>query len=191
MEAVCVFCGSSDNVDNVYLVAADKMGEEMASRGLRLVYGAGITGLMGTLARTVLVNDGEVFGVLPKIFDTPELSMPDITQFELVETMHLRKARMYELSDAFIAMPGGFGTMDELFETITWAQVGVHKKPIGILNTNGYYDLLIEFLDSVERKGFAYKGHNRLFISADNPADLLDGLNAYKTPDDLHKWLER
>lgn len=191
MKSICVFCGSSDKVDSIYLDAARDMGRVIADSGCQLVYGAGSTGLMGAVAEAVLTGGGEVIGVMPEIFNTPSLSKPEITRYEVVADMHTRKARMHALSDAFIALPGGFGTLDELLETITWAQIGLHAKPIGLLNTGGYYDGLIEFFHKIEEKGFTYEGHNGIYRHAADPAKLLESMNGYLPPEALSKWVDR
>ena len=134
MKKVCVYCGSSDKIPQVFLDAARSLGATLASRGMTLVYGAGSTGLMGAVADGALQAGGEVWGVIPRMFDTPQLSHKGLTRFEVVDNMHLRKARLVEISDGFIALPGGFGTFEELFEVLTWAQIGLHRKPIGLLN---------------------------------------------------------
>ncbi len=138
MKAVCVYCGSSDEVPKKYIEAAREMGAAMAARGLQLIYGGGSTGLMGAVADAVLEAGGEVIGVLPVHFNKPELAHGRLTKLELVDGMHPRKARMAELADAFIALPGGLGTLEEVFEALTWAQIGLHAKVIGFLNVYGY-----------------------------------------------------
>ncbi len=146
MNSVCVFCGSSDRIAKEYLDAAHAMGLAIASRGMRLVYGAGSTGLMGAVAEGALSGGAEVVGVIPEMFHNPTLAHFGLTRLEVTADMHTRKARMYELSDAFIALPGGLGTMDELFESLTWAQIGLHRKAVGLLNVNGYFEHLLTFL---------------------------------------------
>src|SRR5512133_1498708 len=143
IKTVCVYCGSADGLNDVYLSAAFQTGQELANAGLRLVYGAGKTGLMGAVAEGVLQSGGEVTGVVPSYLNTPPLVHAGLTKLEVVETIHLRKARMMELADAIIALPGGYGTFEELFEALTWAQIGLHHKPIGLLNTLHYFDPLI------------------------------------------------
>lgn len=174
MKMICVYCGSSGRVEQKYLDAADKMGAVIAMRGMGLVYGAGSTGLMGAVANGALENSGEVIGVTPEIFNTPQLAHDHLTRFEVVADIHTRKARMAELADGFVALPGGFGTLEEFFEILTWAQIGLHEKPIGILNVGGYYDGLFDFMEDMERQGFTYKEHSQLFYQSADPDDLLD-----------------
>ena len=173
MEAICVYCGSSDKIDGVYREAARQMGLAIAKRGLRLVYGAGSTGLMGAVAEGALDAGGEVIGVIPEIFNTPQLAHQGISRFEVVKDMHTRKARIAELADGFIALPGGLGTLEELFEILTWAQIGLHTKPIGLLNTNGYYDALLAFFEQIVKEGFMYAEHQSLYLCAREPEELL------------------
>jgi hypothetical protein len=136
INAICVYCGSSDKVDGVYLQAAREMGQSIAGRGHTLVYGGGSTGLMGAVADSVLAAGGEVTGVITEQFNTPQLAHGRLTKMEVLPSMHERKARMAALADAFVVLPGGFGTMEEFFEALTWAQIGLHAKPVGLLNTD-------------------------------------------------------
>jgi uncharacterized protein (TIGR00730 family) len=188
---ICVYCGSSDKAQAVYLEAAFMMGETIARAGIRVVYGAGATGLMGALADGALQAGGEVIGVIPALFNTPQLVHHGLTQLEVVETIHLRKARMVELADAFIAMPGGFGTWEELFEILTWAQIGLHQKPIGLLNTRNYFDPIIALVEHAHEEGFIYSEHRELFTFARQPVSLLEALTNHRSPDGLKRWLER
>jgi uncharacterized protein (TIGR00730 family) len=132
-----------------------------------------------------------VIGVIPEMFNTPQLAHTGVSHFEVVPDMHARKARIEEISDGFVALPGGFGTLEEFFEILTWAQIGLHAKPVGLLNTNGYYDLLIAFLDQVEREGFMYSEHKSLLLCAKEPDDLLAVMAEYQPPAGLEKWVER
>jgi uncharacterized protein (TIGR00730 family) len=191
MEAVCVYCGSSDKVDRVYIEAARRMGVIMAKRGMRLVYGAGSTGLMGAVADGALEAGGEVIGLIPEIFNTPQLAHQGISHLEVVKDLPARKARLTEISDGFIALPGGFGTLEELFEILTWAQIGLHSKPIGLLNTNGYYDALLVLFNQIEREGFIYAEHQSLYLCASDPEELLDKMEEYQPPAGLESWVER
>jgi uncharacterized protein (TIGR00730 family) len=191
MERICVYCGSSDKISRAYLESAHELGTLLAEYGMTLVYGAGSTGLMGALAQGVLGAGGNVWGVIPKVFDTPELALKNLTRYEVVENMHVRKARMIEISDAFIALPGGFGTFEELFEVITWAQIGFHCKPIGVLNIQGYFDPLLAMVARADREGFIYREHNQLFSVADTPEDLLAALANHQHPQGLDRWLKR
>jgi uncharacterized protein (TIGR00730 family) len=175
----------------VYLDAAYQLGETLAGQGMKLVYGAGSTGLMGAVANGVLESDGEVIGVIPKIFNNPTLAHQSLTKLEVVEDMHLRKSRLAELSDAFIALPGGFGTLEELFEMLTWAQIGLHKKPIGLLNVRNYFDPLLEMVEKARQEGFIYNEHRALLTSAEQPALLLEAMRNHQSPADLERWLTR
>lgn len=191
MESVCVYCGSADNMDPVYLDAAYKMGAAIAERGLRLIYGAGSTGLMGAVADGALGSGGEVIGVIPKLFNTPTLAHSKLSHLEVVEDIHVRKARMIELAEAFIALPGGFGTLEELFEVLTWAQIGLHQKPIGLLNTRNYFNSLLKFVEHARGEGFIYDEHQELFTYTNLPEVLLNALVTYKQPSGLERWLTR
>ncbi len=142
MNSICVYCGSSDKIKPAYLEGATQMGRAIAGRGLQLWYGAGSTGLMGAVANGALEAGGEVIGVIPSLFHTPELAHTGLTRLEVVDSMHQRKERLANQAEAFIALPGGFGTFEELFEILTWAQIGLHHKPVGLLNTLHYYDPL-------------------------------------------------
>jgi hypothetical protein len=191
ISSICVYCGSSDKVDGVYLKAAREMGASIAGRGHTLVYGGGSTGLMGAVADSVLAAGGEVTGVITEQFNTPQLAHGRLTRMEVLPSMHERKARMAALADAFVVLPGGFGTMEEFFEALTWAQIGLHAKPVGLLNTNGYYRPLLAFLEHVVENGFAYAQHGRLYSSTNAPDELLDQLNGYQPPDGMQAWVER
>jgi hypothetical protein len=191
MKAVTVYCGSSDEVAAHYLDAARSMGRAIAGRGLQLVYGGGNTGLMAAVADAALEAGGEVVGVLPHHFNKPELAHGSLTRLELVDGMHPRKTRMAELADGFVALPGGLGTMDELFEVLTWSQIGLHSKPVGLLNVQGYYDHLLKFLEHANKEGFTFWEHQKLYTSSDDPEELLDALDAYAPPENLARWMER
>lgn len=191
MNSVCVFCGSSDRISSDYLAAAYAMGVAIAGRGLRLVYGAGSTGLMGAVAEGALSGGAEVVGVIPELFHNPTLAHFGLTKLEVTPDMHARKARMYSLADAFVALPGGLGTMDELFESLTWAQIGLHRKAVGLLNVNGYFDHLLAFLGRVQVDGFIYQEHAELIRTHAEPDALLTALASYEPPDGLEKWVAR
>ena len=191
MKNICVYCGSSDKIPELYLEAAREMGRSMAKNGYRLVYGGGKTGIMGTLASSVLEAGGEVIGVIPEMFNTPVLVHATLTQLEVVPNMHLRKARMAELADGFIALPGGFGTFEELFEMVTWSQIGIHHKPIGILNVGGYYDPLLNLVVHASDHGFIYPEHQELLLHAEKPADLLEAMQKFERPASMDRWVER
>ena len=182
MKSICVFCGSSDSVHEEYLAAARQMGRTLAERGIRLIYGGGKTGLMGAVAQGVLESGGTVIGVIIPSMNTSALAYVGLTQMDVVEGMHARKARMHELSDGYIALPGGLGTFDELFETVTWAQTGAHEKPVGLLNVKEYYVPLLAAIDHAVHEGFIFQEHRDvLFIDAD-PNVLLDKMERYEHP---------
>lgn len=191
IRSICVYCGSADGVDAAYYTAAADMGALLARSGLRLVYGAGKTGLMGAVADGVLAAGGEVVGVVPASLNQPQLIHAGLTTLEVAADIHQRKARMSALADAFIALPGGYGTLDELFETLTWAQIGLHAKPVGLLNTRGYYDPLLEFIERVRAEHFIYDVHRDLLAADPDPAVLLEKLRAFQLPDGLERWVSR
>ncbi|MBN1666553.1 MAG: TIGR00730 family Rossman fold protein, partial [Anaerolineales bacterium] len=151
----------------------------------------GSTGMMGAVAEGAMQAGGEVWGIMPKMFDTPQLAHRRLSRYEVTDTMHSRKARMAELADAFIALPGGFGTFEELFEMITWAQIGVHRKPIGLLDAHGYYQPLLALAQHALQEGFLYPEHLSLFTHANEPEALLDALSNHRLPDGLERWVER
>jgi len=168
------------------------MGETLARRGLTLIYGGGRTGLMGALADGVLERGGRVIGVIVESMNTPALAHPGITRLEVTPLIHQRKARMYELADAYIALPGGYGTLDELFETLTWAQIGVHAKPVGLLNVNGYFDPLLAMLDRAEAEGFIFPEHRHTLICNSDPQCLLDAMrNHHHSEEAVKRWMRQ
>jgi uncharacterized protein (TIGR00730 family) len=191
MKTICVYCGSSDKMDDEYLQAACEMGAAIAKRGFILAYGAGCTGMMGAVADGALEAGGQVIGVIPKMFTTPALMHTGLTRLEIVDSMHTRKQRLVDISDAFIALPGGYGTFEELFEVLTWAQIGLHSKPIGIFNAKHYYDPLLSAIDKARTEGFIYAEHSSLWVCAERPDDLLDALEGYQYPQGMEKWLTR
>lgn len=191
MKCVCVFCGSRQGVEPAFHQAAEALGAIIAQRGLSLVYGGGGTGLMGSLARGCMAAGGEVIGVLPRFFDTPELAQPGLTDLRLVEDMHERKSVMGELGDGFIALPGGLGTFEEFFEVLTWAQIGLHRKPIGVLDTLGYFEPLFSLIQQAGRYGFLYPEHAGLIVHESDPERLLDSLMTYQPPEGLARWVQR
>lgn len=187
IKTICVFCGSSSGKRANYMAAAEQLGTVLAEQGIRLVYGGGGIGLMGGIARTVVDAGGQVVGVLPSVLqgkERPEAASIGQSYGELilVETMHERKAKMAELSDAYIAMPGGYGTLDELFETITWGQLGIQRKAIGLLNVDGYYNALLAWLDRAIDDGFVQPGYRDLLVVDDQPAALVTKLNTHLPP---------
>lgn len=190
MKSICVFCGSNPGNDPVYAEGARAMGAEIARRGLVLVYGGGAVGLMGIVANAALDAGGEVHGVIPRALREKEVGHFGLTRLEVVETMHVRKARMAELSDGFIAMPGGIGTFEELFEIWTWGQLGIHAKPLAFLNIAGFYDPLAAFLDGTVEAGFLKPTHRAMTLTDTQPATLLDRMEQY-VPAQTIKWVEK
>lgn len=182
MKRVCVFCGSSPGRDPRHREAAGRLAHVLVGRGLALVFGGGSVGLMGVLADAVLAAGGEAIGVIPHGLAAREVAHGGLLDLRVVPSMHARKSLMAELSDAFLALPGGFGTLEELFEAITWSQLGIHRKPIGVLNVGGYYDGLIGFLDHAVAEGFVSRENRGLVQIADTPEALLDRLTAHRPP---------
>jgi uncharacterized protein (TIGR00730 family) len=182
MKSICIFCGSADAVSRDYLAAAVKMGQTLAQHGHRLIYGGGRTGLMGAVADGVLGAAGEVIGVIIPSMNTPALAYQGLTRMDIVADMHARKARMHELADGYIALPGGFGTFDELFETLTWAQTGAHEKPVGLLNVKDYYVPLFAALNHAVQEGFIFQEHLDALAYETNPEALLDAIQNHIHP---------
>ena len=173
MKRICVYCGSSPGKRVGYLQAADTLGEALVGRGIGLVYGGGSVGMMGRIADCVIAGGGKVVGVIPRFLFREEVVHNGLNRLEVVDDMHARKALMMELSDGFIAMPGGLGTLEELFEVFAWAKLGLHQKPCAVLNACGYYDSLTALLDQVVAEGFAKPKHISSLIMEDDPARLL------------------
>ena len=174
MKRLCVFCGSSLGIQPEFSDTARLLGKAMVRRGLGLVYGGGNIGLMGILAETVLKEGGEVIGVIPEALVNKELAYYDITDLRIVKTMHERKALMNDLCEGFVALPGGFGTLEEICEMITWAQLGIHDKPCGLLNTQGFFNALLAFFDHQVQQGFITPANRALVFEAKDPDSLLD-----------------
>jgi uncharacterized protein (TIGR00730 family) len=190
MKRVCVFCGSSPGIRPIYAAAARAMGRALVGRNLGLVYGGGCVGLMGIIADAVTELHGEVIGVIPDALVERELVHGGVTEMIVVRSMHERKAKMAEMSDAFIAMPGGFGTFEEFCEIITWAQLGLHRKPCAILNVANYYDPLLSLFDRAVAEGFVDDKNRRLVIQETDPERLLDKLASFVAPT-TEKWIDR
>jgi uncharacterized protein (TIGR00730 family) len=182
MNSICVFCGSSDAVHADYISAAWTLGRILAERGLRLIYGGGKTGLMGAVAEGAIQAGGEVIGVIIPSMNTKALAHDGLTRMDVAPDMHGRKARMHELADGYIAMPGGYGTFDELFETVTWAQTGAHEKPIGLFDVRNYYSRLLAAIDHAVNEGFIFKEHRDALFCESDPAKLLDAMAEYVHP---------
>lgn len=190
MESICIFCGSSTGNRSIYREAAQAMGEAIARRGLSLVYGGGNVGLMGTVADAALAAGGEVIGVIPKFLVDKEIAHSGLTQLHVVDSMHDRKALMTELADAFIALPGGYGTLEEFCEILTWAQLGLHQKPQGLLNVDGYYDPLLQLFDRAVTEKFLKSELRSLVLESPSPEDLINLLANYQ-PITVDKWLRQ
>jgi len=188
MKRVCVYCGSSAGRLPRYRDAARALGHEIAARGLGLVYGGAGIGVMGAVADAVLSRGGEVIGVIPHNLATKEVAHAGLSELLVVASMHERKARMEELSDGFIALPGGWGTFEEIFEMLTWAQLGMHQKPCGLLNVAGYYDHLFTFLEHAVAENFVRSEHQPMIIMEQDPVSLLDRFRDYTAPR-VRKWL--
>lgn len=192
MKSICVFCGSSDSVSPDYFAGARQMGRTLAKRGLRLIYGGGKTGLMGAVADGALEAGGEVIGIIIPSMNTSALAHVGLTRMDIVAGMHERKARMHELADGYIALPGGFGTFDELFEAITWGQVGAHQKPIGLLNIKNYYAPLLTAIDHAVDEGFIFREHRDGLCCEVDPEKLLDAMNVYEHPHEAsRRWMRQ
>jgi len=189
LRRVCVFSGSSFGAKPVYADAAAGLGREIAARGIGLVYGGGSVGLMGVVADAVLAAGGEVIGVIPRALATKEIAHQGLADLRVVASMHERKALMTELADGFVALPGGFGTFDELFEAITWAQLGLHQKPIALLDVGGYFGPLLALLDRATEERFVRVEHRALVVSAADPVRVLDRLAAFRPAAAPTKWI--
>jgi len=188
MKKNSIFCGSSLGFEDFFKQQATLLGQTLAKRSIELVYGGTSTGFMGVMADAVLNSGGKATGVLPIFLKSKEIAHEHLTELILVETMHERKTKMNELCDGVIALPGGFGTLDELFEMLTWAQLGLHQKPIGILNIDGYYDLLIFFVQNMVDKGLLKEEDQRMILVSENIDELLDKMKKYSALE-VDKWI--
>ena len=182
LKTICVFCGSNPGVNGSYVEAARALGHLLAQKDIGLIFGGGMTGLMGALADAVLAAGGEATGVIPESMNVPRVVHEGVTELVVVDTMHTRKATMARLADAFIALPGGLGTFEELFETLTWSQLGYQPKPIGVLNVEGYYDPLVELIDHAVMNGFVSAKHRDIFVVDDSAATLVAALAEFEHP---------
>jgi uncharacterized protein (TIGR00730 family) len=189
MKRICVFAGSSTGVRPEYAQAAQALAAELARRGLGLVYGGGSVGLMGVLADTALAQGVEVIGVIPGPLATRELAHSGLSDLRVVGSMHERKATMASLVDGFVALPGGLGTLEETLEVLTWSQLGIHEKPVGLLNVAAYFDPLLSLLTRAAAEGFVRREYLDLLLSADTPAALLDAFVAWRPPTLIRAWL--
>ncbi|HLJ56004.1 MAG TPA: TIGR00730 family Rossman fold protein [Chthonomonadaceae bacterium] len=190
MKSVCVFCGSSPGAQPAYLDAARAVGTLLADRGHTLVYGGGRVGLMGAVADAALAAGGRVIGVIPASLAAKEVAHGGLSELRVVGSMHERKAQMVDLSDCFLALPGGFGTLEELFEVVTWAQIGIHRKPCGLLSVGGYFDLLLDFADHALDQRFVRPEHRSLLLTDTDAAVLLDRMALFHSPI-VDKWMDR
>src|SRR3990172_1852809 len=190
MKRVCVFCGSRNGTRDQYVAAARRTGEALARRGIGLVYGGGGIGLMGVLADAAVSAGGDVIGVIPKALMAREVAHRGLPDLRVVASMHERKALMAELADAFVALPGGFGTLEEFCEALTWAQLGIHRKPCGLLNVEGFFDPLLSLFDHAVRERFVSPDHRSLVVVEEDPERLLDALSRWAPPA-LERWMGR
>lgn len=190
LTSVAVYCGSSPGADPGFTAAAGALGRSLARRGIRVVYGGGHVGLMGVLADAARSEGGEVHGVITRALEAKEIAHPGLTSLKVVETMHERKAAMADLADGFVMMPGGFGTLDEFFEVVTWTQLGVHVKPCGIVNVNGFFDPLLAQIAQAAEQRFLRHDHRNLVIVEQDPDRLIDRLGSW-VPVVVDKWLDR
>jgi uncharacterized protein (TIGR00730 family) len=190
MNRICVFAGSSAGRRPDYRMAAADLGRELAGRGLGLVYGGARIGLMGVVADAALAAHGKVTGVIPAALAAKELAHGGLTELRVVASMHERKATMADLADGFIALPGGWGTVEELFEILTWGQLSLHRKPCGLLNAQGYFDRLLSFVEHAVEEGFVRREHGAMIQVSDSPGTLLDLMARYEPPK-VEKWIDR
>ncbi len=186
MKTICVYCGSREGHESLYAEAAVALANEMLNRKQVLVYGGASGGLMGTLADTMLEGNGQVKGIIPKAF-VQRVAHRELTDLQIVESMPERKVKMFQAADGFVALPGGFGTLEEVLEILMWAQLGMHSKPCGLLNVDGYFDLLLQFVDQAVAKGFVLQGHREMLLVEKDPAALLDACASYEGKF-LDKW---
>lgn len=188
MKSVTVFCGSSFGLHEIYKTQAMLVGETLAQRKIKIIYGGAKVGLMGVVADAALRLGGEVIGVLPRFLSSKEIAHERLTELVMVESMHERKTKMHDLSDGIIALPGGFGTMEELFEVLTWAQLGLHRKPIGLLNIDGYYDHLNMLIRTMVEKEFLKEINQKMLLISSSISQLLEVMNSYEPPL-VGKWI--
>jgi len=190
LQRICMFCGSSSGTGEIYVESAREVGRLLCERDIELVYGGGKVGLMGAVADACLAAGGRVTGVIPQLLVDKEAAHCGLTELRVVQTMHERKALMADLADAFLALPGGYGTWDELCEVLTWTQIGIQRKASALLNVNGYYDPLLAMADRAVAEGFLHDVHRELLLTDTDPARLLDRLETYVTPV-VDKWMDR
>lgn len=188
MKALCVYCGSNTGIRNDYADAAANLARVLAGKNIGLVYGGASKGLMGVMADTMLSAGGKVHGVIPRSLLAKEIAHTELTELHVVNSMHERKSLMAELSDGFVALPGGFGTLEEIVEILTWAQLQFHAKPCGLLDVAGYFRHLLEFLDHAEAEGFIKPQHRKMLLVDDDPSGLIARFERYRAPT-VHKWM--
>ena len=189
MDSICVFCGSREGVRSSYAAAARRTGVALAKRGIRVVYGGGRVGLMGVLADAALEADGEVVGIIPEAIVSREVAHAGLTKLHVVGSMHERKALMSDLSDGFLTLPGGYGTLEEFLEVLSWAQLSIHDKPCALLDVDGFYAPLASLFDKAVAEGFVQPGHRSLVLTGDSPEQLLDLMESY-VPPETKRWIE-
>lgn len=190
LASVCVYCGSSPGADPRFAAVAEELGRLLVEQGLRLVYGGGHVGLMGRLADAVLAAGGEVHGVITAALRDREVAHGGLTRLDVVDTMHERKARMSDLADGFLMLPGGFGTLDEFFEAVTWTQLGIQSKPCAVLDVNGFFAPLVDFIEAATESRFISSEHRDMIITSDDPRQLLDRMARWQPPS-TGRWLDR
>lgn len=190
MRRLCVYCGSSAGGNDAYVRAAEALGRSLCAQGIGLVYGGARVGIMGAIADSVVAGGGEAIGVIPESLMKKELAHDALSALHVVASMHERKSLMAELADGFVALPGGFGTLEEIIEVITWAQLGFHRKPCGFLNVDGYFDALFRFIEHAVGEGFLRAAHRDMLIREENPERLLERFAAYEPPE-IPKWIEK
>ena len=190
IKRVCVFLGSSPGNSPIYARTAQELARLLASRGLELVYGGAQVGTMGILADEMLASGGKALGVIPRALASKEIAHEGLTELHIVSSMHERKQKMADLADAFIALPGGLGTLEELFEVLTWAQLGMHSKPCGLLNVRGFFDSLLAYVAATVERGFVKAEHRDMILVAESPVELLEQLQSYRAPV-AEKWIDR
>jgi uncharacterized protein (TIGR00730 family) len=190
MKSICVFAGSNSGARGQYRAIARELGRTLAQRNMGLIYGGARVGLMGAVADAVLAASGHVTGIIPDALVAKEVAHTGLSELRVVKSMHERKAAMSDLSDGFIALPGGWGTLEEFFEVLTWAQLGLHQKPCGLLNVEGYFDRLLAFLGHAVDEGFLQREYAAMIPVSSSPSTLLDMMAAYRAPE-IEKWIER
>lgn len=191
MKRICVFCGSSPGNNSKYTKAARKLGETLTDGGITLIYGGSNIGLMGEIANAMIQRNGQVIGIIPQVLVEKEVAFTHLQDLRVVPSMHERKALMADLADGFISMPGGFGTLEETVEMLTWTQLGIHSKPLGLLNVEGYFDRLCEFIDHMVTEGFLVQVFRDMILSDDHPSGLLDKMIKFSPPQIDKWWLDK